>query len=134
MWSDVFPQEIKAILAVVVQRNGINEAAYSQQLLFASWSQLVEVTLHALAGGGGEREEPGRVAVLFDLIQDLLLKVNVCFCEIKYVMFTGFFKHKKYFLRRMNYFMVLVTYFYNGCLSREFVSVDFDSFKNRCNK
>ena len=60
----------------MVQRNWINEAAYSQQLLFTSWSQLLEVTLHALIGGGGEWEEPGRITVLFNLIQDLLLKVR----------------------------------------------------------
>ena len=61
---------------MVVQRNVVNEAAFSQQLLFASWSQLLEVTLHAQVGGSVELEIPGRIALLFDLIQDLLLKVR----------------------------------------------------------
>ena len=61
---------------MVVRRNEASEVVFSQQLLFASWSQLVEITLHALVGGGGEWNEPGRITLLFDVIQDLLLKVR----------------------------------------------------------
>ena len=69
-------QEIKQILAVVVQRNVVNEGTFSQQLLFTSWSQLLEVTLHALVSGNIELAGEGRIMILFDLIQELLLKVR----------------------------------------------------------
>ena len=42
--------------------------------LFESWRQLVEITLHAMLQDNVKREL--KVAVLFELIQDLLIKVN----------------------------------------------------------
>ena len=71
-------EEIRDILAVMVRWNEVSEVVFSQQLLFASWSQLVKITLHTLVGGGGEWNEPGRITLLFDVIQDLLLKVKHC--------------------------------------------------------
>ena len=62
------------MLEVVVERNSVLQNLHGNSHLFESWRQLVEVTLHALVQGG-VREE-GEVAVLFELTQDLLLKVR----------------------------------------------------------
>lgn len=68
-------QEVHKVLSVVVQRNQIEATAHLSRELFESWRQLVETTLHAMLQDGFKREL--KVAVLFELIQDLLLKVLV---------------------------------------------------------
>ncbi len=69
-----FFQEIHEILAVVVSRNRVLECNHANRELFESWRQLVEVCLHSLEQAGVGREV--KVAVLFELVQDLLLKVH----------------------------------------------------------
>ena len=55
----------------MVERNSVSEKNHCKQHLLESWRQLVEVTLTTLVSGEGE----GKVNVLFELIQDILLKV-----------------------------------------------------------
>ena len=61
------------ILSVVVERNQVEAAAHLSRELFESWRQLVEISLHAMLQDDIKREL--KVAVLFELIQDLLIKV-----------------------------------------------------------
>ncbi len=68
-------QEIHEILVVVVMRNKVFDCNHGNYELFESWRQLVEVALHSLGQVGVKSEV--KVAVLFELIQDLLLKVRV---------------------------------------------------------
>ena len=70
------PQEILSILEMVVCRNQVREDVHVSCTLFEAWRQLVEVTLHSLGEEGVRREV--KMALLFELIQDLLLKVHVC--------------------------------------------------------
>ena len=67
-------QEVHKVLGVVVQCNQVAAASHLSQELFESWRQLVETTLHAMLQDDVKREL--KVAVLFELIQDLLLKVR----------------------------------------------------------
>lgn len=60
--------------------------AHLSQELFESWRQLVETTLHAMLQDDIKREL--KVAVLFELIQDLLIKVSPFGCEIVGWIFT----------------------------------------------
>lgn len=66
------------MLAVVVRRNQTEAASHLAQELFESWRQLVETSLHAMLQDHIKREL--KVAVLFELIQDLLIKV----CQLKF--------------------------------------------------
>lgn len=66
-------QEIYAILSVVFQRNRVRETLHAHSHLFEAWRQLVEVLLHTATQEGMKREL--KMTVLFELIQDLLLKV-----------------------------------------------------------
>ena len=61
---------------MVVCRNQVREDVHVSCTLFEAWRQLVEVTLHSLGEEGVRREV--KMALLFELIQDLLLKVHVC--------------------------------------------------------
>ncbi|XP_064397234.1 nuclear pore complex protein Nup205-like isoform X2 [Halichondria panicea] len=67
-------EEIHEILVVVVMRNRVFDCNHGNSELFESWRQLVEVALHSLGQVGVKSEV--KVAVLFELIQDLLLKVS----------------------------------------------------------
>ncbi len=62
------------MLGVVLQRNQVQASAHLAMELFESWRELVEVTLHAMLQDDIKREL--KIAVLFELIQDLLIKVN----------------------------------------------------------
>lgn len=62
------------ILRVVVERNQLQRASHVAVELFESWRQLVEISLHAMLQDDIKREL--KVAVLFELIQDLLIKVQ----------------------------------------------------------
>jgi len=68
------PQEVHSLLAVVVRRNQMEAAAHLSQELFESWRQLVETALHAMLQDDIKKEF--KVTVLFELIQDLLIKVH----------------------------------------------------------
>lgn len=61
-------------MEVIVRRNNINEIVHSRQLYIESWQQVVEV-LMSVVNEEGEKETL-RIDVLFELIQDLLLKVE----------------------------------------------------------
>ena len=58
---------------MVVGRNRVLESNHGNSELFESWRQLVEVMLHSLGQVGVKQDL--KVAVLFELIQDSLLKV-----------------------------------------------------------
>ena len=60
---------------MVVCRNQVRENVYVSCTLFEAWRQLVEVTLHSLGEEGVRREV--KMTLLFELIQDLLLKVHI---------------------------------------------------------
>ena len=58
-------------------RNQVAENSHAHFQLFEGWRHLVEVLLHSVGEGGGVgvgREV--RVGVLFEIVQDLLLKVR----------------------------------------------------------
>ena len=61
-------------MTYVKVRNHINRHLYANYELFESWRQLVEVMLHCLVHSDMKKEL--KIAVLFELIQDLLLKVH----------------------------------------------------------
>ncbi len=67
-------QEVHRVLKVVVERNQVEAASHLSRQLFESWRQLVETALHAMLQDDIKREL--KVAVLFELIQDLLIKVR----------------------------------------------------------
>ena len=58
----------------MVERNRAHEIMFSQQLLMDSWCKVVEVMVGVVNEEVGKEEV--KVAVLFELIQDLLLKVS----------------------------------------------------------
>ena len=60
-------------MSYIQARNRINGHVYANYEVFESWRQLVEVMLHCLVHSDMKKEL--KVAVLFELIQDLLLKV-----------------------------------------------------------
>ena len=60
-------------MTYVTARNHVNGRAFANYELFESWRQLVEVMLHSLVHS--DMKKGLKVAVLFELIQDLLLKV-----------------------------------------------------------
>ena len=57
-----------------MRRNSIQEISYSRQLYIESWQQVVEV-LMGVVNEEAEKETL-RIDMLFELIQDLLLKVE----------------------------------------------------------
>ena len=57
----------------MVQRNQVEAASHVARRLFESWQQLLEIALHTMLADENKREL--KVAVLFEIIQDLLLKV-----------------------------------------------------------
>ena len=59
----------------VKSRNLVNSHLNANYELFESWRQLLEVMLHCLAHSNMKKEL--KIAVLFELIQDLLLKVQL---------------------------------------------------------
>ncbi len=69
-----FPQEIYEILGAVFQRNQVKETLHAHSQLFEAWRQLAEMVLHAVTQDGLKKEL--KMTVLFELIQDLLLKVS----------------------------------------------------------
>ncbi len=68
-------QEIYKILSVVFQRNRARESLHAHSHLFEAWRQLVEMVLHAVPTQDGVTAEV-RMTVLFEMEQDLLLKVQ----------------------------------------------------------
>ena len=62
-------------MAFVKARNHVNGHVFANYELFESWRQLVEVMLHSLVQS--DMKKGLKVAVLFELVQDLLLKVKV---------------------------------------------------------
>ena len=63
------------LLSYVESRNHVNSHLNANYELFESWRQLVEVMLHCLVHSDMKKEL--KIAVLFELIQDLLLKVQL---------------------------------------------------------
>ena len=61
-------------MTYVKVRNHTNHHLYANYEFFESWRQLVEVMLHCLVTSDMKKEL--KIAVLFELIQDLLLKVH----------------------------------------------------------
>lgn len=61
-------------MSYVESRNCVNSHLNANYELFESWRQLVEVMLHCLVHSDMKKEL--KIAVLFELIQDLLLKVQ----------------------------------------------------------
>ena len=59
---------------MLVQRNRVRENGHAHQMLLEAWHQVVEITLNTLVQDSLRVEL--KVAVLFELIQDLLLKVG----------------------------------------------------------
>lgn len=70
------------MLGVVVQRNQVQAAAHLAAEMLEAWRQIMEVTLHAMLEDGVKREM--KLAVIFEVIQDLLLKVLI---ESSYILF-----------------------------------------------
>ncbi len=62
------------MLAIVVKRNLFQAASHLSSEMCESWRQVMEVTLHAMLQDGVKREM--KLAVIFEVIQDLLLKVR----------------------------------------------------------
>lgn len=71
---------------MVVMRNRVFDCNHGNSELFESWRQLVEVALHSLGQVGVKSEV--KVAVLFELIQDLLLKVRSSMCQLHSCFFS----------------------------------------------
>lgn len=71
------------MLGVVVERNQVQATAHLAAEMFEAWHQVMEVTLHAMLQDGVKREM--KLAVIFEVIQDLLLKVRTAsFIVISY--------------------------------------------------
>ena len=66
---------MRRLLSYVESRNHVNSHLSANYELFESWRQLVEVMLHCLVHSDMKKEL--KIAVLFELIQDLLLKVRL---------------------------------------------------------
>ncbi|KAL5475599.1 hypothetical protein EMCRGX_G025430 [Ephydatia muelleri] len=67
-------EEIHSILETVVERNRCLEVAHAHSTLFKAWRQLVEVTLITLGQDLMPLEH--KVLILFEILQELLLKVE----------------------------------------------------------
>ncbi len=68
-------QEINLICANVVERNACRESLAAKRRAFESWRQIVEVALTACPDDLLQGES--RQNVIFELLQDLLIKVRV---------------------------------------------------------
>ncbi len=66
-------QEINLICANVVERNACRESLAAKKRAFESWKQIVEVALTACPDDLLQGES--RQNVIFELLQDLLIKV-----------------------------------------------------------
>ena len=71
----VTPYDVQRLMTYVRVRNRINHHLYANYELFESWRQLVEVMLHCLVHSDKKKEL--KITVIFELIQDLLLKVHI---------------------------------------------------------
>lgn len=71
----ILPQDVQRLMSFVNSRDRVNREIHANYELFESWRQLVEVMLHSLVHGNMKKEL--KMAVLFELIQDLLLKVEL---------------------------------------------------------
>ena len=91
------------ILSVVVERNIISEVTHCRRHLLESWQQLVEVTLTTVVTGEGR----GKATVLFELIQDLLLKVGLL---------THYACVLAYMYNMANWYTGSLVYWYTGTL------------------
>jgi len=60
---------------VVVERNLAQAATHLASEMVEAWHQVTEVTLHAMLQDGVKREM--KMAVIFEVVQDLLLKVSL---------------------------------------------------------
>ncbi|XP_013384593.1 nuclear pore complex protein Nup205 [Lingula anatina] len=67
-------QEVEAVLAHIVQRNAVRECLHSKRSAFEAWRQVVEVILTACPEDLLQGE--ARQTVLFELLQDLFLKIS----------------------------------------------------------
>lgn len=67
-------QEIHTVLSIVVKRNLLQAASHVSSEMCESWREVMEVTLHAMLQDGVKREM--KLAVIFEVIQDLLLKAR----------------------------------------------------------
>ena len=60
---------------MAVERNRVQEVMHCQQLLMDSWCRVVEIMM-GVVNNDSEKEDV-TISVLFEIIQDLLLKVGV---------------------------------------------------------
>jgi len=67
-------QEIQSICGNVVERNSFRESIFCKRQAFEAWRQLVEIILTACPEDLLHGES--RQNMLFEILQDLLLKVN----------------------------------------------------------
>ena len=66
-------QEISGILRTVVRRNHVWEVMHCHQQMMDSWCKVVEIMVGVV---GEDNETEGvKISVLFEIVQDLLLKV-----------------------------------------------------------
>ena len=63
---------------MVVERNQVQATAHMAAEMLEAWHQVMAVTLHAMLQDGVKREM--KLAVIFEVIQDLLLKVRSANC------------------------------------------------------
>ena len=69
-------QEIDSILKNMIERNIVCQCLHSKQHAFDAWRQVIEIILTACPVDLLQGEV--RQTVLFEILQDLLIKVNDC--------------------------------------------------------
>ena len=65
------------MLEHVVERNQVTDNSHAQCELFNAWRQVVEVMMTS-SGSHDVLQSDSRMALLFELLHDLLLKVSNC--------------------------------------------------------
>ena len=81
-------QEIHQVLEHVVERNQVTDNNHTQCELFNAWRQVVEVMMTS-SGSHDFLQSDSRMALLFELLHDLLLKVRaiqvLVYCFTKFL-------------------------------------------------